>query len=297
MPEQKDVGLAQAGKSATVQEHQAALLSLLREFDRVCRKLEIPYFLYAGTLLGAVRHKGFIPWDDDADVVMRREDYARFLREAPQVLDDKRFFLQKEHSEHYPMFFSKLRLNGTTCLEKFIPKDPKMHQGVYMDIFPCDNAFSSKLGRKLQFACSKVIIAKGLDAEGYGTDSVLKKLVMVCSRFLPAKPFQRIVQGPRVAKSYVHSFLGAASKMEKSVFPVACFEKTEMLPFEDGVFSVPAKFDSVLAVLYGDYLKLPPEEERKCKEHALLVDLTRSYEHYETYRDGMTFDIHTRSIR
>lgn len=94
--------------------HQQALHTLLVEFDRVCRALEIPYVLYAGTLLGAVRHQGFIPWDDDLDVLMLREDYDRFLREAPGVLDTETFFLQKEFSDHWPLFFSKLRLNGTT---------------------------------------------------------------------------------------------------------------------------------------------------------------------------------------
>ena len=117
------------------QKHQAALLRLLREFDRVCKQLNIPYVLYAGTLLGAVRHEGFIPWDDDLDVLMLREDYNRLLAEAPAVLDTDTFYLQKEFSDHWPLFFSKLRLNGTTCLEKVHPKDSQIHQGIYIDIF------------------------------------------------------------------------------------------------------------------------------------------------------------------
>lgn len=297
MPESKEMELTQAGKLATLQEHQKALYCLLREFDRVCKELDIPYFLFAGTLLGAVRHKGFVPWDDDLDVLMRREDYTRFLREAPRILNQERFFLQSEFSEHFPMFFSKLRLNGTTCLEKYFPKDPLVHQGVYMDIFPCDNACGSKPGRWLQFAASKVVIAKGLDAEGYVTDSKLKKTVMLVSRLLPRGVFHRLVCGPRKIGAYVHCFLGGASKFSRSVFPSACFEKTVPMVFEDSDFSVPEHYDAVLKILYGDYWVIPEEADRKCKEHALLVDLTRSYEHYKTYRDGMKFDVHTRSIR
>ena len=82
------------------QAHQAALLRLLRELDRVCKQLNIPYVLYAGTLLGAVRHEGFIPWDDDLDILMLREDYRRFLDEAPALLDADTFYLQKEFSGH-----------------------------------------------------------------------------------------------------------------------------------------------------------------------------------------------------
>ncbi len=289
--------LHQQGDTATLEEHQKALYVLLCEFDRVCRELNIPYFLFAGTLLGAVRHQGFIPWDDDLDVIMRRKDYERLLREAPAILDRERFYLQGEFSEHWPMFFSKLRLNGTTCLEKYHPKDPKIHQGVYMDIFPCDNAFGSELGRRIQFLCSKVVIAKGLYAEGYDTDSVQKKLFMQLCRILPRGMFHRIVKGPKCSKGYVHSFLGGASKYAKSVYPASCFETTQWLPFAGGSFQAPVDSDTLLKILYGDYMRIPPPQERLCKQHAILVDLKKDHTHYEGYRDGMTFAVHTRSIR
>ena len=143
--------------SCDLKRHQHALYTLLCEFDRVCKKLNIPYVLFAGSMLGAVRHEGFIPWDDDLDVMMLRQDYEFFLQNADKYLDTDRFYLQKEFSEHWPMFFSKLRLNGTTCLEKYHPKDEKIHQGVYIDLFPCDNAAKGKWGRKLQFFASKAI--------------------------------------------------------------------------------------------------------------------------------------------
>ena len=283
-------------QKATLQQHQQALLTLLKEFDRVCRKLNIPYFLFAGTLLGAVRHQGFIPWDDDLDVVMLRRDYNRFLKEAPAELDREKFYLQGEFGEHWPMFFSKLRLNGTTCLEKYRPKDPMIHQGVYMDIFPCDNGYKSEIAMKLQFLCSKVVIAKGLYREGYVTDSFKKKAFMQLCRLLPLKPFHRIVRGPKKTGKMVHVFLGGASKYGKSRFTAEIFG-TQELQFEDGRYFVPRDYDRLLTVLYGDYMTLPPPEERKCKQHAILVDLTKSWEHYEGYRDGMKFETYTRSIR
>ena len=286
----------QQGDRATLQEHQLALLQLIKEFDRVCGMLDIPYFLFAGSLLGAVRHKGFIPWDDDLDIIMMRPDYERFLQQAPEVFGEG-FFLQKEFSEHWPMFFSKLRLEGTTCLEKYIPKDPKLHRGVYMDIFPCDHAYGSSLLRKLQFYASKVVIAKGLDKEGYVTDSRAKKLFMAFCRLLPMKPFRRLVKGPKKQGRFVHSFLGGASRYAKSVYPAACFEKRQPLPFENHEFSAPVQYDELLTILYGDYMTLPKEEDRACKQHAVLVDLKRSFEHYADHRDHMKFEVYTRSIR
>ncbi len=284
-------------ETAALQAHQQALLTLLIAFDRVCKELDIPYVLFAGTLLGAVRHKGFIPWDDDLDVMMLREDYERFLQEADAILDHEKFYLQKEFSQHWPLFFSKLRLNGTTCLEKYHPKDPKSHQGVYMDIFPCDNAAKSKLGRKLQFYCSKVVIAKALDARGYDTDSTGKKLFLLLCRLLPQKLFYKIAAPKGKGTDTVHSFLGGASKFEKNIYPRSYFEKTVPAQFEGHFFPIPEQYDALLRVLYGDYMTMPPIEERKCKEHTVLVDLNCSYEEYAHYRDGMKFEVHTRSIR
>lgn len=281
----------------TLQEQQKLMFSMLQEIDRICRILGIGYVLFAGTALGAVRHGGFIPWDDDLDIMMLREDYDRFLREADGLLDREKFFLQKEFSEHWPMFTSKLRANGTTCLEKYHPKDAASHQGVFVDIFPCDNAFDSGVGKKIQFYASKVVIAKSLYARGYDTDSGKKRAFMSLCRALPMKPFLHITKGPRKRGNDVHSFLGGASNFRKNVYPRSYFEDTTLVPFEAGMFPVAADYDGLLSTLYGDYMTLPPPEERVCKQHSYLVDLHRSYEVYEHARDNVKFDVYTRSIR
>lgn len=279
------------------ERHQQALNALLTEFDRVCRALDIPYVLFAGTLLGAVRHRGFIPWDDDLDVLMLRSDYDRFLREADTVLDREKFFLQKEFSEHWPLFFSKLRLNNTACLEKFHPKDEEMHQGIYMDIFPLDNAFSSEIGRKIQFFASKVVIAKALDKRGYDTDSKGKKLFMAVCRLMPLKPFLSLAKAGKDDSPMVHSFFGAAHGYEKNVYKRALFVNRTTGTFAGKNYPIPAEFDALLHTLYGDYMQLPPPEARVCKQHAILVDAEHSWEEYRHYRDNMKFDVYTRSIR
>lgn len=283
--------------NTSLHDHQQALVTLLSELDRVCKVLEIPYVLFAGTLLGAVRHQGFIPWDDDLDVMMLRADYDRFLAEAPAVLNTDQFYLQGEFTAHWPLFFSKLRLNGTTCLEKYHPKDPAIHQGIYIDIFPCDNAAPTAFGRRVQFLASKVVIAKALDKRGYATDSVAKKLYMASCRLLPQKPFWRLATKGREDSRMVHTFLAAARSYGKNVHPREWFVHRTETAFENGLYPIPVDYDALLTALYGDYMTLPPPQERVCKQHALLVDTQRSYEEYQGYRDGMTFDIHTRSIR
>lgn len=283
--------------SASHARHQRSLLTLLEEFDRVCRTLHIPYVLFAGSMLGAVRHQGFIPWDDDLDVVMLREDYDRFLREAEGVLDREKFFLQKEFSNHWPMFFSKLRLNNTACLEKFHPKDPKIHQGIYMDIFPCDNALSTGLGRRAQYFAARVVVAKCLYRRGYDTDSALKKIFMAMCRMVPMGPVLALARAGRKNSSLVQSFLAASSAYEKNVYPRSFLTERRDMEFEGCRYPVSECFDPWLRQLYGDYMTLPPESERAVKQHAILIDTQRSWEHYTHYRDGMKFDIYTRSTR
>lgn len=99
-------------------EHQTLLLEMLHDFDQVCRNHNIHYQLFAGTALGAVRHGGFIPWDDDIDVILMRDEYERFFREAAGDFDPSVYYVQKDNSPHWPMQFSKLRRNGTACMEK-----------------------------------------------------------------------------------------------------------------------------------------------------------------------------------
>ncbi|MBE6682884.1 MAG: LicD family protein [Ruminococcaceae bacterium] len=283
--------------TASLQEHQKALLTLLEEFDRVCKQLKISYVLFAGTMLGAVRHKGIIPWDDDLDVLMMRRDYNRFLNEAETVLNKDRFFLQKEFSEHWPMFFSKLRLNNTACIEKYHPKDSETHQGVYIDLFPCDNAFNNGFGRKLQFLASKVVIAKSLSERGYETDSKKKKAFMCFCKILPRPLFLKLTQGGSEESEYVHTFLGAASSFQKNIYSRKCFDEIIEFEFEGREYPISAKYDELLTTMYGDYMELPPPEERTVKQHAVLVDLERSYEEYKDYHKNLEFDVYTRSIR
>jgi lipopolysaccharide cholinephosphotransferase len=284
-------------KGASREEHQAALLRLLTEFDRVCSLIGVKYQLFAGTLLGAVRHKGFIPWDDDLDVIMMREDYDRFLRETDKYLDTNVFFLQKEFSEHWPMFFSKLRLNGTACIEKYRPKDPMVHQGIYIDIFPCDDAKATAIGKRMQFLASKVVIAKSLSKRGYETKSAKKKLFMAFCKLLPMKPFLKIAKSGKKNGKELHSFFAAARNYSKNVYPRELLQKTINCDFEGGSYPIPEDYDTLLKTLYGEYMVLPSPDERKKKQHAIFVDTENSYEKYRDLVKELEFDVLTESIR
>ncbi len=284
-------------KTCDIQTHRQVMLEMLREIDRICTKHTIAYLLFAGSALGAVRHGGFIPWDDDLDIVMLREDYARFLSVAPAELN-KIYYLQAEYSAHWPMFFTKLRKNGTACMERTIPKDRHQHQGIYVDIFPADNLSDCPLKAWVQFACAKAVIAKSLYARGYLTNSLLKKLFMQLCRPLPLKRLHRfVVAGGSAHSIRVHTFFGASRSFRKSVFPRSWFIQTERMPFEDGLFPVSAHCTELLTALYGDYMTPSPPEEREMKVHGVLVDPDHSYEDYLDWQAEQKYTVYTRSIR
>lgn len=281
-----------------LQSHQRMMYEMLKEVDRICRKNNINYMLFAGTVLGAVRHKGFIPWDDDLDILMLRTEYNRFLQIAEKDLDLKKYFLQKEFTAHWPMFFSKLRCNGTACIERYVPKDEQTHMGVYIDIFPCDNLYENQIMRKLQFAASKIVIAKSLGKRGYLTNSKLKKAVILISQIMPQNILKAFVEYRKGTKSsMVHTFFGGASQYTKNIYPRSWLSQTLPWQFMDDQFPIPVGFDETLTQLYGDYMIPLPEDKRGQKKHAEIVDLDNSYMEYKGVQKKMYFKEYTRSIR
>lgn len=278
--------------------HQRMMYEMLKEVDRICRKNKITYMLFAGTMLGAVRHKGFIPWDDDLDILMLRPEYERFLQNAEKDLNLKKYFLQKEFTPHWPMFFSKLRYNGTACIERYVPRDEYTHMGVYIDIFPCDNLYDNKIMRKLQFAASKIVIAKSLGKRGYLTNSKLKKTVILISQIIPENILRAFVEYRKGTKSsMVHTFFGGASQYTKNIYPRSWFSQTLLCQFMDHQFPIPVGFDDILTQLYGNYMIPLPEDKRGKKQHAEIVDLYNSYTLYNGIQKKMHFKEYTRSIR
>ncbi len=278
--------------------HQEVMLEMLGELNRICVKYSISYMLFAGTMLGAVRHSGFIPWDDDLDVVMMRKEYERFLKIAPTELNESVYYLQKEFSPHWPMFFSKLRKNGTACVERYIPNDFQEHRGIYIDIFPCDNLSNKNIARKLQFIASKAVIARSLGKRGYLTSNACKKLFVFICKALPYKLLSKFVRlESEISTKNVHVFFGGGSSYEKSVFPRAWFDNIISARFENGFYPIPSNYDKILTKMYGNYMIPAPVEQRSCKRHCEIVDAERSYTEYvDVYRE-ITFKEYTRSIR
>ncbi|MDI9487826.1 MAG: LicD family protein, partial [Bacillota bacterium] len=127
-----------------IREVQKKLLMILIEFDRICRKHNIKYSLEGGTLLGAIKYKGFVPWDDDIDIVMERPEYERFLKVCKRELNEDYFLQNNRTVKHFPLNYSKLHMNNTLYVQEstaFL----NIHQGLFIDIFPVDKIYRGTL--------------------------------------------------------------------------------------------------------------------------------------------------------
>lgn len=245
---------------------QLAELELLLEFQRLCKALGLRFYLTAGTLLGAVRHKGFIPWDDDIDVVMPRRDYDKLARLAPKAVSPECVYQEYRTEPNFPYYFAKLRKRGTR-VEEPILRAIDMEQGIYIDVLPLDRCPGPRRA---------TVLFKGVEL----LDCAV--LARVSSEFVCGyqKPYMRFLWNalrrlPNGAlftlREGLRKLLGLGGKRlctvgghhgypRESYLP-EWFDQTAELEFEGHSFPAPAGWDALLTNMYGDYMALPPETE------------------------------------
>lgn len=245
-------------------------LILADELKRICEKHKIRYFMIAGTLLGAVRHKGFIPWDDDMDFGMIRPDFERFLKVCENELDDKKFYLQTDKSEKYYAFnFAKLRLKGTKVMEKFSASVP-VCSGIYIDIFPIDAVFDHKMKAEVQYASFWIVRNLLWVKCGYGSQERKKEFTYRIARFAAALLPVDFLK--KMKHKAITMCCGKYSKrvvtsdgnygLKKETLESKWVTKIEFYDFEDRRYPGISDYDAYLTYFYGDYMKLPPANSR-----------------------------------
>lgn len=255
---------------------------ILAEINSVCEKLGITYFMVHGSLLGTIRSESFIPYDDDIDIAMRREDYDRFLAEA-QKLIDKNYFVQSYLSDkNYPLEFAKVRDNRTTYIVDKV-RDVDMNHGIYVDVFPIDYTVTGKL-KKIYGKLLSLRVGCIYKPEKKSKALIIKQIIsrIVCPSVKSAVR-KRDMLAKSAAKSDKVTMTGGKA-IEKNM-PLQWFEKTEIRNFENLKVFVPAEYDKYLTHIYGDYktrtlVEGKMADEKKVKINAYIADAKKPYTHY-----------------
>lgn len=244
-------------------------LELLAELRRVCEALGLRYYLTAGTLLGAVRHGGFIPWDDDIDVAMPRKDYDRLSREAAGLFGPEYFYQDYRSEPNFPYYFSKLRRRGTAVAEPVL-RAIRMEQGVYIDVFPLDRC---PRGRRLPVLLFKAVelfdcavLARVSPEFVCGYRKPYMRLLWGLLRRLPNGAIFALREGTRRLLGLGGKELctiGGHHGYPRESYRARWFASAEEMAFEGERFPVPVGWRELLTNMYGDYMTPPPEAERQ----------------------------------
>lgn len=247
-------------------------LEIAMEVKKICEKHKIKYFLIAGTLLGAVRHKGFIPWDDDLDIGMLRKDYKRFLKIAIKDLNEKYYLETWERSSGYGLPFAKIRKNGTKYIEKN-SKGVNCHPGIFIDIFPFDHVPDNRMQRFMHENSLKlyqyIILElcnynlsfdfKGIEGLSY---RLLKKSVKGLNIEKMKEKYEAISQKYNKNQTEHVVATGGSYGYKKETIKFAWVSQLDELEFEGQLFKVPKGYKEYLTYFYDDFMTAPPKSKR-----------------------------------
>lgn len=252
---------------------QNCILNIAHYIDVFCEKYGIDYCLMGGSALGAVRHKGFIPWDDDLDIFMTPDNYELFKKRFESEGDKDTYYLQEWGLDEKTgrITVAKLRMNQSYLIEKDL-KDWNIHHGVFVDIFILHTCPDNKLKRYRQYIWAKYLVAKGAANRGYNKKSGLvqvgiKLLGLLPPRFLVNYALRQVYRYRNINSTYQCHFLGRA-KIKTGLYLRDYFFKTKKMPFEKIELSVPYCVEEYLHDRWGDYMKLPSKNEIEKFHHS-----------------------------
>ena len=260
-----------------IRKMQLVELDMLKELDRICKENGITYILDAGTLLGAYRHKGFIPWDDDVDVRMLRSEYERFCEVCKTELDTDKYFLQNHKTDPgYRWGYARILRNGTS-FQRAGQDMLKMKRGIFIDIFPCDSIPDNKIKRRL-FTVKSWIGRKMLYSEvALGNYKPgIRKFGFWFLNLLPKSKAYDIFEKQELKSNKYETervrCQGWGDAVETAGFKREWFTETDTIWFEDSYFTCPKDTVGYLEHSFGkDFMTPPPEEQRKPRHTATFV--------------------------
>ena len=264
-------------------------LEMINVFDGICKKNNLQYFIGFGTLLGAIRHKGFIPWDDDVDITMKRAEYDKLLSLSKESIPEGYSLQTTLNDKGYYKYVARFRDNNTTfisandCLMLKNGIIPPYNMGMCLSIFPLDYRPESRIKLWWQYKTGS-LRNKILSSYCYGMrKSIRAKLAYgYCSIIDYKKIYCRLVNSYAKYNKRPTKYLQIPGVFygKSNHFKAIDFSKSIDVEFESLILPAPIGFDSILKTHYGDYMTPPPENARNTHNHAEIVDPNLSYRDY-----------------
>lgn len=254
-----------------LKELQSVILNIAYDLDKFCQKHNITYRLMGGSALGAKRHGGFIPWDDDLDVFMTPDEYEQFRDAFNKDGDKEKYYLQELGASEGKVITAKVRLNNS-YFEEDIIKDWHVHQGVYVDIFILHTCPNNKILRYWQYIWAKYVIVKGLANKEYKRRGGVVYYMLKCMKLLPKRfllnfALNQVYAFRNQKTDYYCNYLGKAL-LKNGTYKHEHFATVKRVPFETIELNVAGGLEDFLTDRFGDYMKAPSPERIRYEQHA-----------------------------
>ena len=267
---------------------QDKILEIAVDFDQFCSENGIEYCLMGGSALGAKRHGGFIPWDDDLDVFMTPQNYEKFRDCFLKNGNKEKYYLQEWGAVDSMVTISKIRMNNTLYIEEIL-EDWDIHHGIYIDIFILHNCPNGKIAQMWQCLWGKYVIMKGLAARGYSRRKgflgfALKVMALFPDKFMVKYGLKQVYRYKDKKTDYFCNFLGKAV-FKNAIYKREWFEESVYAPFETVQLRIPKNLHDFLSFRFGDYMKPPSPDRIKWEQHAKCWDFEKGSTAQGTYSD------------
>lgn len=267
---------SETGDPYGLKQLQNVILNIAQYIDTLCLAHGINYRLMGGSALGAKRHAGFIPWDDDLDVFMTPSEYESFRELFFRIGDKETYTLQELGAANGRVITAKLRLNNSYYEEEVV-KGWKMHHGIYVDIFILHTCPDNKLAQSWQYFWAKYLVVKGLANKPYNRRGGLAGFIVKASKILPKRfllnyGLKQVYRWRDTKTEYFCNFLGKAL-FKNGKYRYEDFAQSKRVPFETIEMNVAVGLERFLTARFGDYMKPPSAERIKYEQHASCWNL------------------------